>query len=67
MNTWAEGVMQRLLTPGAILVIVGAAGALSSGWLSRLLNTRAPEKTDMIIKIVGCAAAVIGMILMFAS
>lgn len=66
MNTWAEGVMQRLLTPGAILVIVGAAGALSSGWLSRLLNTRAPEKTDMIIKIAGCAAAVIGMILMFA-
>ena len=56
---------QRLLQPGTFLLVLGAILVYASGVVSRKLFSGS-EKANIITKIVGCAAALVGAILIFS-
>ena len=63
--TYGEKVLSRLLTPGMLILVVGAVVVYCSGMLARWLAPDKAEKTNVLIKAVGCGVALLGAVLLF--
>ena len=62
--TYGEQVISRLNIPGAILLAIGAVAVYASRALARRMPEEKREKTSLIIKCAGCAAALAGALLL---
>ena len=60
-----DKVVSRLTDPGTLLFIVGAVMVYTSGFLAGKLIKNDPAAGSIIIKVIGCIAAVLGMLILF--
>ncbi|MBQ9326089.1 MAG: hypothetical protein IJ246_09965 [Clostridia bacterium] len=63
---WLQGVAERLLMPGTLLVIFGAVIACLGRPIGKILCTSDPERGRLIAKAMGCGIALLGAVLLFA-
>ena len=57
--------LQVLTGPGFWIMVLGFAAVLLGRKLAGLFGTAEPEKTAMLIKGIGCAAVILGAVLVF--
>ena len=60
-----DKVVSRLTDQGTLLFIVGAVMVYTSGFLAGKLIKNDPAAGSIIIKVIGCIAAVLGMLILF--
>ena len=60
-----DKVVSRLTDPGTLLFIVGAVMVYTSGFLAGKVIKNDPAAGSIIIKVIGCIAAVLGMLILF--
>ncbi len=64
-------VASRALTPGMLVLIVGAVAAYASGRLAGLIEADRSgqrfQKINLVIKCIGCAVALVGAVLIFTA
>ena len=64
---YGEKVLSRALTPGFLIIIVGAVVVYTAGLTTRKVsNEETRAKANVAVKAVGCVIAFIGAILLFA-
>ena len=60
-----DKVVSRLTDPGTLLFIVGAVLVYTSGFFAGKMIKKDPAKGSIIIKVIGCIIAVLGMLILF--
>ena len=60
--SYGEKVLSRLLTPGMLVLVVGAVLVYGSGFLADRIAPK-KELVNVIVKAVGCLLALVGLLM----
>lgn len=61
--SYGEKVLSRLLTPGMLVLVVGAVLVYGSGFLADRIAPAKKELVNVIVKVVGCLLALLGLLM----
>ena len=61
---YIEKVSSRLNVPGLILLIAGSVAVVASGYMVQRIQPEKKERTNLIIKIAGLIAALLGALIL---